>query len=95
LLRLLLFTQIFAIFNHFDTSTQENGQISPMISQSVLEEVYNLLYDELVVDHMLVPVFFFFVLSQHFSDTANVTALVSWEWFSGANYHCRDSELYT
>jgi hypothetical protein len=42
----------------------------------VLGKASYLLHDELVVDHMLVP-FVFLVLSHHFSNTANVTALVS------------------
>jgi hypothetical protein len=55
--------------------------------------VCNLFHDELVVDHMLVPVFSFFVLSHHFSVTANATTLVSWEWFSGANNYYRCGQL--
>jgi hypothetical protein len=89
----LLFTQSLAVFNRFDTNTQQSGHKLPMISQSVLGKSCNLFHDELLVNHMLVPVFSFVILSHRFSDVANVTALVSWKWFPGLNKHYRCDQL--
>jgi hypothetical protein len=78
---LLFLTHALAVFNHFDTNTHESGHTSPMISHSMIGKACNLLHDELVIDHMLNPVFFFLILSNRFSDTANVTALVNLSGF--------------